>query len=209
MNNFTILKMVKQFGPNNSNQNSFSDESDDTSSTDDSESSFCYNDNEHSYLRLIYLCAILVWVAIIYLLNLLPPRNIIEMLILLIPPAVFLIALLSVHTITESVEELMLKANLLTLGLLVALPLINWSRETTTESKATFINIAATAIILSMITLLDFWVNRKYVYLVKHFKSILQTYAIVLLIAGLFRFFCECAYDKAPVGSGGIFSSLY
>jgi hypothetical protein len=103
----------------------------------------------------------------------------------------------------------MLKANLLTLGLLIALPLINWARDASPESKEMFMKIAATAIILSLLTLIDWWVNKKYIYLLKHTKSIFQTYAIVLLMIGLYKFFCEAAYSKEPVGSGGVLSGLF
>ena len=154
----------------------------------------CYHKNQHEMLQLLYVVAIIAWIFLTACYRINPPRDIIELSILLLPVVCFLIAFMSIHMISESVEAMMLKANLLTIGLLVALPLINWSKETSIENKTLFIQLAVTAIILSLITLIDWWVPQCYLYMQKHIKSIFQTFAIVLLIFGLYRFFCDsCA----------------
>ncbi|AYV85911.1 MAG: hypothetical protein Solivirus1_68 [Solivirus sp.] len=223
--------MPKRFGKENENSDEFLSSSEETKtnhkpkriieedgfgdylSSDNDESSEqsekpCYEKHENSTLKIWYIVAILIWIVLLALLGLLPPKDIIEVILMAIPIIAFIVAIVSIHTITESIEQLMLKANLLTLGLLVALPLINWSKDTSYESKETFMKIAATAIILSMLTLIDWWVDKKYLYLLKHTKSIVQTYAIVLLMIGLYKFFCEAAYSKEPVGSGGVFAGV-
>ena len=163
---------------------------------DDDSDKICYEKSQHEILQVLYISAIVVWILLTACYGINPPNDCFEGTILLLPIICFAIAFCCVHAITESVEAMMLKANLLTIGLLVALPLINWSKETSVENKALFIKLAATAIILSLITLIDFWVPKKYIYLQKHIKSILQTFAIVLLIFGLYRFFCESCFTS-------------
>ncbi len=199
--------MPKQFGPEDSSRgNDFSTDSNDSSRESEGP---CYEKHEHKNLKVLYIVAIIVWILLLALLCILPPKDIIEIVLISIPIIAFLVAIFSIHTITESVEQMMLKANLLTLGLLVALPLINWAKDVSPESKEMFMKIAATAIILSLLTLIDWWVDKKYLYLLKHIKSIVQTYAIVLLMIGLYKFFCEAAYSTEPVGSGGVFASVF
>lgn len=174
-------------GSNNNCDNSFSPDND----------KICYEKHQHRILQILYVCAIIVWILLTICYGINPPKDFCETLILLIPIICFIIAFTFIHTITESVEAMMLKANLLTIGLLVALPLINWTKETSVENKTLFIKLAATAIILSLITLIDWWVPKKYIYIQKHIKSIFQTFAIVLLIFGLYRFFCESCFSSS------------
>lgn len=162
-----------------------------SSNHNDNNDSPCYKDSQHSTLQILYIFAIIIWLLLTAVYGLILPKDHIEMFILCLPILSFVITFCSVHLITSSVESNMLKANLLTLGLLVALPLLNWSKEATYENKVLFMKLAATAIIFSMITLIDWWTPCKWTFLVKHIKSILQTFAIVLLIFGLYRFFCE------------------
>lgn len=175
-----------------------SSSSDDKENKNDNDTP-CYQKHQHEKLQLLYVVAILLWIFLTACYKINPPRDIFELAILLLPVVCFIIAFVSIHMISESVEAMMLKANLLTIGLLVALPLINWTKETSVENKTLFIQLAVTAIILSLITLIDWWVPKKYIYMQKHIKSILQTFAIVLLIFGLYRFFCESCFGS---GSG-------
>lgn len=172
-----------------------SSSSDDKENKNDNDTP-CYQKHQHEKLQLLYVVAILLWIFLTACYKINPPRDIFELAILLLPVVCFIIAFVSIHMISESVEAMMLKANLLTIGLLVALPLINWTKETSVENKTLFIQLAVTAIILSLITLIDWWVPKKYIYMQKHIKSILQTFAIVLLIFGLYRFFCESCFTS-------------
>jgi len=164
-----------------------------TTETDplESEDNPCYNNNQIINIRRVYLFALIGWIILIALYKLIPPSDVIEAIILFLPVLVFIISYVSVPEITYKVEKYMFKANLLTLGLLVALPLLNWIYTNHNENRALFIKLAATAIIFSMVTLIDVWVPRDHLPVVKHIKSVLQTMAITLLIFGLYRFFID------------------
>lgn len=159
----------------------------------------CYTQNQIKMIRWVYFFAIIGWLFLIFWYQLFPPLDFIEAGILVLPLMVFLISYSSIPHITEQVEGYMFKANLLTLGLLIALPLLNWAYSNFNGNRVLFIKLAATAIIFSMLTLIDVWVPHRFLPLEKHIKSILQTSAITLLIFALYRFFIEKAKEpKEP-----------
>ena len=161
----------------------------------DSEDCPCYDNDQTTGIKRVYLFALIGWIILIITYKLIPPHDAIEIAILFVPIVVFLISYISIPKITYKVERYMFKANLLTLGLLVALPLLNWVNTNRNENRTLFIKLAATAIIFSMLTLIDVWVPCEYLPVVKHIKSVLQTSAITLLIFGLYRFFIEQAKE--------------
>lgn len=161
------------------------------SCTNDPKDAPCYNNNQTTNVQRVYLLGLIGWIILIILYKLVPTSDFIEIIILFIPIFVFSVSYMSVPNITYRIEKYMFKANLLTIGLLVALPLINWGYTGSDKNRTIFIKLAATAIIFSMITLIDIWVPAKFLPIIKHVKSVFQTSAIVLLIFGLYRFFIE------------------
>ena len=130
-----------------------------------------------------------------------PTSDLVEAVILYIPVIVFLISYMSAPNVTHQVENFMFQADLLTLGLLVALPLIQWSQIGSSKNQTTFIKLATIAIILSMLTLIDVWVSHEYLYIVKHLKSIVETIVIVILIYGLYQFFIKQENKNVQISS--------
>lgn len=151
----------------------------------------CYSKPQVIKVKWVYLLGLIGWIVLIFLYRLVPPMDGVETAILLLPVIVFTVSYMNIPTVTYSVEKYMFKANLLTLGLLVVLPLLTWVNARFNKNRALFIKLAATAIIFSMITLIDVWIPHDYLPVVKHIKSVLQTTAITLLIFGLYRFFIE------------------
>lgn len=156
-----------------------------------------YDENQTQIIRWIYLGAIIIWVVICYLLGLFPVSGLIETCILLVPIIVFLLAWIYVDRVTDTVENFVGSTNVLTLGLIIAMPLMNWVNGQWGERKQ-FSEILATAIILSLLTLIDFWVPHDSICIVRHMESAMQTMAIALLIFGLYRFFIEGPHFNIP-----------
>lgn len=147
-----------------------------------------YSKEQTLLVQIVYLLGILLWFLFIFIFKLYRVKNFIEISILFIPVIIFFIAYLNAKDITTNVETFMFQANLLTLGLLVTLPLINWANEIGRE-KDLFIVMTSTAIVLSMFSLVDIWVGERHLCIAQHIKSIFQTLAIFLLSFGLIRFF--------------------
>lgn len=151
--------------------------------------------NQSFYIRLIYVINLLFWIYLLYYYNLFYTNNIVETIIIFIPIILFILAIISANCITSNVESFMFRTNLLTVGLLVTLPLLTWIADKFDGDKKTFFHISATAIILSMFTMIDIWVPENYLCMIKHFKSGIQTIAIMLLIYAIYKFFVDTDAD--------------
>jgi len=138
---------------------------------------------------IIYSFGIILWIYIIYYFKMLPSKDNIDFIIIIVPIFLFILAIFSSSGITPSVEQFMFRGNILSLGLVISLPLLSWVVDKYLGSdRKTFVQMMSIAIILSMITLVDIWVPEKYLYIVKHIKSILQTIAVFILMICLYRF---------------------
>lgn len=152
----------------------------------------CHDDKQIFQLRVVYTIFMFLWTYIAFSLGLFSKVcNWVEWLILLLPIFIFSIGFFSVPDISHQVEGFMFRANLLTLGLLVALPLLNWMNERYQGDKLLFMKLISIAIIFSMLTLIDVWVPHRFLPIIKHIRSALQTISITLLIYVLFRFYIE------------------
>jgi len=158
-----------------------------------------YGEKQVQQIRWIYLGAIFIWIAICYLLKLIPGRDWVEVLIVILPLVIFISAWYFADRVTNIVEDFMGKTNVLTLGLIIALPLLNWVQDRGPEKKQ-FTQIMAVAIIFSLLTLIDIWVGHDELCVLRHAESALQTMAITLLIFGLYRFFIDPHNEQKVAG---------
>jgi hypothetical protein len=83
----------------------------------------------------------------------------------------------------------MFAANFLTIGLLLALPLLNWTSKGYNGCKKTFTLIIILAITFSILSMYDIWVPKKWLSVYKHGRSCLQTLSLTLVIFGLVEYF--------------------
>jgi len=158
-----------------------------------------YSSSQVQWVHLIYILSIVIWLIICYLLKLAPGKDWLEWVILAIPIVVFLLSYYFADQVSDVVEDFMGKTNVLTLGLIIALPLLNWIEQRCGMERKQFTQIMATAIIFSMLTLIDIWVGHDQLFLIRHAESSLQTMAIVLLIFGLYRYFVDPVQSKQTV----------
>lgn len=144
-----------------------------------------YCDQTIEKLIIIYIILILFWIFIIVCLDI---YHSIESIILLIPVIVFLLGMINLHSITPTIEDEMFKASYLSIGLILALPLVTWMSKDFKGDHSKFICTIIVALSLSLITLIDLWVSREWYCVYKHTKSGLQTMAITLLIYSMFTY---------------------
>jgi hypothetical protein len=153
-----------------------------------------YTPQQVTEVRIIYLVGIVAWILLSWYFGFFPTTDTMEWLIFLLPIVLFLVAWASIPYVSGHVESFMYRSNILTLGLLIALPLLSWVEVRHPERKQ-FVPIMGTAIILSMLTLVDIWVPHDQLPWIKHIKSIMQTVAIVLLVYGLYRYFVDPNFE--------------
>jgi hypothetical protein len=91
-------------------------------------------------------------------------------------------------SITKEEEEELYRANYLSIGLIVVLPLLVWMNKEYKGNKKKFVGIIVIAIIFTLLAMIDIWVSRPWISLLFHIQGIFETYALVLLIYALYDF---------------------
>ena len=147
-----------------------------------------YGTRKSLIIKIIYIIGLLFWLFLIIFLNLncLPLLGII---FLLIPIIMFLLGFINSSSLTIEMEEELFKANFLTIGLIIALPLLIHISKEYCGDKCQFITVVFLSLVFSLLSLLDFWTRRKWLTVSKHIKSTFQTIAITLFIIALYLYY--------------------
>lgn len=151
-----------------------------------------YGRTKTNIVRLLYVIAAIVWTVLIFILGLwrtgagIDPLAII---ILIIPYVIFLFGFINASALSHKVEKMFQRANYMTVGLLIALPLMAWMIKNYGGDKRQFICIVVTALILSLVSLMEVWTSYKWHSCTRHIRSTLNTMALTLLIYLLYLFY--------------------
>ena len=148
----------------------------------------CYDCNTVTYIQVVYIIAALVWTLMIYILDLWKSDYIVFF-ILLLPLVIYIINFLALADFTCSMEEQMFRGNFLSFGFIVAIVLINWNTPLGHDNKTEFFKILIVAFILLMLTLVDIWVNKEKMSIVKHIKTSIHTASLTLLALALYLYY--------------------
>lgn len=150
----------------------------------------CYCEEKASQVRIVYIIALVVWILIVACFSLYR-TDVIGWIILSIPLVIFFTGYGNSNNLTIEVEKENFQANYFAIGLLLILPLLTWVNREYKGDKKRFTRILVLAIIIVMVSLLDVWVEKRYLSITKHAKSALQTIAIALLIYTLYTFYID------------------
>lgn len=144
-----------------------------------------YSKDLSDKLRYIYILAIIGWIILIYILGLLN-ADILAWFFLLIPIIVYTINFSSITECNTKTEKELFKADFLSIAFLTAIILINGNRN---GDKRHVFKLLFIAIILLILSLIDFWLPSELLILNKHIKSIFQTAALSLLVYTLYIYY--------------------
>lgn len=137
-------------------------------------------------LQMFYIFAAVFWILLISYFRLWDEQL---SYILAIPLAAFFITFLYLEHVSVYVEESMLQSNYLSLGLILALPLLSWMLKEYNGPKRHFITIIILALVLSLFTFVDIWVPENRVSVYRHMRSSLQVMSVSLFIFALCNFY--------------------
>jgi len=138
------------------------------------------------WIRIIYVIFIILWTILIWYFKFYKLK---AWFILLIPYLVFTIGIFNVSVLSTDVEEEMFRANFLSVGLILALPLLNWTNKDYNGDRRLFSTIIILALVFSILSLFDIWVSRKWLSVNKHVRTSLQTLSLTLIMFGLIEYF--------------------
>lgn len=140
-------------------------------------------------IQMIYTGAAIIWIILVYYLELFKDANILIWLLLLIPLIVYGVGFYNACDMTYEIESFMLQSNYLSFGFLITIILLNWNSPIKGKTKNKFFKLLIVAFVFIMLSMIDVWVEREYLSVIFHFKSILQTAALVLLSMALYSYY--------------------
>jgi len=148
----------------------------------------CYDPDIISFIKGVYVAAIFLWIVAIFVLDLLEP-DIFIWFFLSIPFIIWAINIINVETIGCYLEHEMFKSNFLQFGFIIAIILLRWNMPMEKHDKSKFLKLLVVGFILLMISMVDIWVDIKKQSIIKHFKTILHTSALVILAIALYLYY--------------------
>jgi hypothetical protein len=137
-------------------------------------------------LQMTYIMIALFWILLISYFKLWDEKL---SFILFLPLAAFFITFLYLEHISVYVEESMLQTNYLSLGLILALPMLSWMLKEYNGNKKHFITIIILALVLSLLTFVDIWVPENRISVYRHIRSSFQVMSVSLFIYALCTFY--------------------
>lgn len=150
-----------------------------------------YDDVTVKQIQMIYIIATIIWIVVIIFFGWFK-TNIIGLILLAIPLGVFAINYYNSKYHTTDLESEMFHGNFLSFAFLITSVLINWKKV---GDKRKIFKILMVSLVLIMLSLVDIWVDRENLILIKHIRTILQTSALLLLAYGLYTYYVETIDD--------------
>lgn len=138
-----------------------------------------YDPDTVKNIRRLYIAVIVIWIAIVWLLDIWTTKG---GLILILPVLIFLWNWYSAPSLSPSTEDHMFSANYLSIGIILALPLLNWLGKEYNSDKMKFTSVVVVSIIVSFIPHVDVWFPEKNLSVYKHFQSAFQVMSLILFM---------------------------
>ena len=141
-------------------------------------------------LQVTYIVAAILWICLVIFFEF-HHTDIYGLLILSIPLWVYLLSFINANKLTVEVEQSSFVVNYLSIGIIVIVPLLTLShnKDINNCNKDRLIQIIIVALVLAVLSVLDVWVQPKYVSIAKHIKSILQAASLTLIVYSLYVFY--------------------
>lgn len=142
-----------------------------------------YTLEEIRRIRNVYLIGIMVWIFIAWIICI--PSTCIEVIILLVPVVLFFLDYINLPDIEQETEDAVFADNYLSISLLVVIPFFT-NTMGSKPREPRILSIVIFAIGLLLLSILDIWVPRSYLGMVKHIKTMFQTSGLILVLFALY-----------------------
>lgn len=146
-----------------------------------------YTPEQIRRVRVLYAVAIVAWVCLCVWLRMFA-MGVVGSIIAATPVVLFTMAFVNAPEFCTDVERHMFKTNFLSLGLIVTIPLFKIMTKNYKGDKIQYLYIILLAIVFTMFSLVDMWLSPNQVCLHKHTKSVLQVYAVFLLVYAIWLY---------------------
>jgi len=141
------------------------------------------------WIGLLYFVASIFWFFLLWLLGI-ELNDFFIGLIVAIPLLVFGISYSNVgrESLTSKQEGWIFRNNYENLVIMIIYPVLIWCASQV-DRKPEFFRLVISATALTLLSMVDFWVSSCYFIIIKHLRSILQTYSICLVLISLKLFY--------------------
>jgi hypothetical protein len=146
-----------------------------------------YSPDQVRRVRILYAVAVFGWVCICAWLRMFT-TGFVGFIIVVIPIVLFTMAIVNAPEFCTDMERHMFKTNFLSLGLIVTIPLFKIMTKNYKGDKTQYLYVILLAIVFTMFSLVDMWLSPNHLCLHKHTKSILQVYAVFLLVYAIWLY---------------------
>lgn len=148
-----------------------------------------YSDETIQRLTILYIGATILWTIVYYYLGGFSRRHSFYIWAYFIPLVLFGISVYSLRHITTQSERILYKTNFLSIGLIIFFPLFSSIVTKYRGDTQFFIMLMVAGFVFSLISLYDVWLSPEYQPIIKHTKTILQTYTITLIVVAMYTFY--------------------
>jgi hypothetical protein len=140
-------------------------------------------------LLILYIIGTIIYLLVIFFLKLYQKNDVISWCVLAIPIIIFGFGIANREYLTKELEDNLFVSSFFTIGILVSIPIFQSMSKDFSGEKRKFICILVTALILSLLAMMDLWVRENHISLLKHAKSVFQTISMTLVIYAMYTFY--------------------
>jgi hypothetical protein len=144
--------------------------------------------NKSNRIQITYILGLIVWLLIVVIFELYD-TDLFGLLILSIPIFVFFISLINAPYLTVDTENTIYGFNYLPIGLSVVILIITLMNTHYEGNKEKVIVVTVLALMIAVFSAINIPVRPKWISLIRHIRSILQTYSLSLIIYGLYIYY--------------------
>lgn len=146
-----------------------------------------YTSETVTYIRVLYIIIIVIWTVLVIYFQL---WSTLGGWVLAAPVLLFALTMSTAPYLSDDIEGFMSQANCLSLGLVVAMPLLVYLNNAKYPGdKQRYTSAIVMALIFSSLSFVDIWVPSQFLTPYKHFRSALQVMSLTLFIYALLHHF--------------------
>ena len=154
-----------------------------------------YTPQQVKVVRVLYFIAAVFWIWLLIWIGIfkLPDKNGLFKVILIIPLIVFLIAFICAPKLHNKLEGTVIRLNYISVGLVILFPILTWMyNNSNCSGKSVLLTLSIAGLAFSLLSMFDLWLPDKWIFFLKHWKSICQTLSLGLILASLYFFYSLC-----------------
>jgi small-conductance mechanosensitive channel len=156
--------------------------------SEEKEEELKYSKNEIFWIRSLYIIFIIIWIIIVAYFRLYTQGIV---LILFLPPIIFLIAAANIQHMNHSSANDIFAVTFIFVGIVFALPLLKWLSNKEHVDFNFISHIIVLAIMLLMISYIHICVSPEFSRIWRHGRSCLEIMAVILFIYVLSMYFVK------------------